>query len=37
MTSRTHSTSRVKLLTLLLAYAAPIWVVGQTSNFKPKK
>ena len=25
--------SRVKLLTILLAVAAPIWVVGQTSNF----
>ena len=25
--------TRVKLLTILCAVAAPIWVVGQTSNF----
>ena len=25
--------TRVKLLTILFAVAAPIWVVGQTSNF----
>ena len=27
------SMTRVKLLTILIAFAAPIWVVGQTSNF----
>ena len=33
MTPAMRSMSRVKLLTALIAIAAPIWVAGQTSNF----
>jgi 4-carboxymuconolactone decarboxylase len=33
MTLGMKSMSRAKLLTVLAAFAAPIWVAGQTSNF----